>query len=89
MLRLIFLHLIENISKIIVQSLNHVNLVNDNVIEINFDNLLFEILHLFLIREFNFININSVDFRIYLLCIKLINVYDLNKKTHFRKYINL
>ena len=89
MLRFVFLHSIQNISKIIVWSSNYINLVNDNAIEMNFDDLLLEVLHLFFIREFNFININSVDFRIHWLCIKLINVYDLNKRTCFCKYINL
>ena len=54
----------------------------------NFDDFLFEILHLFLVREFDFININSVDFRIHSLRIKLINVYNLNREIYFRKYIN-
>ena len=88
-LRFIFFHLIEDISKVIVWSSNHVNLVNNNVIEMNFDDLLFKVLHLFFIREFNFINISSVDFRIHSLRIKLINAYDSNKKTRFHKYVNL
>ena len=65
------------------------NLVNDNAIEMNFDDLLFEILHLFFVREFNFINISSIDFRTLSFRIKLINVYYLNKEIRFRKYINL
>ena len=65
------------------------NLVNDNAIEINFDDFLLEVLHLFLVREFDFVNMNSIDFRIHSLRIKLINVYDSNKKTRFRKYVNL
>ena len=89
MLKLVFLCSIENISKVIIWNSNHVNLVNDNVIEMNFDDLLFEVLHLFFVREFHFININSVDFRTHSLCMELINVYDLNKKIRFRKYINL
>ena len=88
-LRLIFFHSIENISRIIIWSSNHVNLVNDNAIEINFDDLLLEVLHLFLVREFNFPNMNSIDFRIHSLRIELINVYDLNKEICFRKYVNL
>ena len=32
---------------------------------------------------------NSVDFQIHSFRIELINVYDLNKETRFRKYINL
>ena len=86
MLRLVFFHSIENISRIIVWSSNHVNFVNDNAIEMNFDDLLFEVLHLFLIYKFNFININSVDFRIHSLCTELINVYNLNKETRFCCY---
>ena len=89
MLKLIFFHSIENISRIIVWSSNHVNLVNDNTIKMNFDDLLFEVLHLFLICEFDFININSVDFWIHSLRIKVINFYDLIRKTRFRKYVNL
>ena len=65
------------------------NLVNDNAIEINFDNLLFEILYLSLVREFDFMNINSVDFRIHSFCIKLINAYNLNREIRFCKYVNL
>ena len=65
------------------------NLINNNAIEMNFDNLLFGILHLFLVHEFNFINISSGDFQIHTSCIKLINIYDLNKEIHFRKYVNL
>ena len=55
----------------------------------NFDDLLLEVLHLFFIRKFDFINMNSVDFRIHSLRIKLIDVYNSNKETRFRKYINL
>ena len=88
-LRLVFLHSIENVSKFIIWSSDHMNLVNDNAIELNFDDFLLEILHLFFVREFNFININSVDFRTYSLCIKLINTYDSNKETCFHKYLNL
>ena len=55
----------------------------------NFDNFLLEILYFFLVREFDFINTNSVDFRIHSLRIKLINVYDLKKETRFLKYVNL
>ena len=55
----------------------------------NFDDLLFEILYFFLVREFTSINMNSIDFRIYSFRIKLINLYNLNKKTRFRKYVNL
>ena len=65
------------------------NLINDNAIEINFDDFLLEVLYLFLVREFNLINMNSVNFRIHSLRIKLINVYDSNKKTRFYKYVNL
>ena len=89
MLKFIFLHSIENISKITVWSSNHVNLVNDNAIEMNFDNFLFEVLHLFLVCEFDLINMSSVDLPIHSLRIKLINVYNLNKETRFCKYINL
>ena len=89
MLRLVFLHSIENHLKIIIWNSNHVNLVDDNVIEMNFDNLLLEIVHLFLIYEFDFINMNSVDFRIHSLRIKLINVYNSNKEIRFHKYVNL
>ena len=88
-LQSIFFHSIENVLKVIIQRSNYMNLVKNNTIEMNFDNLLFEILHLFLIREFNFINMSSIDFRIYSLRIKLINVYDLNKEIRFRKYVNL
>ena len=89
MLNFDFFHSIENISKITVWSSNHVNLVNDNTIEMNFDDLLLEILHFFLVRKFDLINMNSVDFRIHLLPIKLISVYNSNRETRFRKYINL
>ena len=89
MLRLILFHSIENILRIIIWSSNYINFVNDNAIEVNFDDLLLEILHLSLIYEFDFINISSVDFRIHSLCIKLINIYDSNKEICFRKYINL
>ena len=65
------------------------NLVNDNAIEMNFDDFLLEVLHFFLVREFNFININLIDFRIHSPCIKLINVDDSNKKNCFRKCVNL
>ena len=65
------------------------NFVNNNVIEMNFDNFLLEVLHLSLVCEFNFINMNSVDLRIHSLHIKLINVYNSNKETRFRKYTNL
>ena len=88
-LKSISFYSIENISKIIIWSLNHVNLVNDNAIGMNFDNFLFEILHLFLVCKFNVININLVDFRIHSLGIKLINAYNSNKETCFYKYINL
>ena len=88
-LKSIFFHSIENILKVIIWSLNYINFVNDNAIEMNFDDLLVEVLHFFLVREFNFINMNSVDLRIHSLCIKLINVYDLNKETRFYKYVNL
>ena len=88
-LKSLFFHSIENVSKITVWNSNHVNLVNDNAIEMNFNDFLLEVLHLFLVREFNFINISSVNFRTYSRCIKVINVYDLNRKTRFRKWINL
>ena len=88
-LKFIFFHSIENVSKVTVWNLNHVNLVNDNAIEMNFDDLLLETLHFFLVRKFDFINMSSVDFRIHSLRIKLINVYDSNKEIRFRKYINL
>ena len=88
-LKSVFLYLIENVSKITVWSSNHVNLVNDNAIKINFDDLLFEILHLSFVRKFDLININLIDFRIHSLRIKLINVYNSNKRIRFRKYINL
>ena len=88
-LKLICFHSIENISRITVWSSNHVNLVNNNVIEMNFNNLLLEILHLFLVRELDLINMSSVDFRIHSLYIKLINAYDLNRETRFCKYVNL
>ena len=65
------------------------NLVNDNAIEANFNNFLLEVLHLSFVYEFNLININLINFRIHSLRIKLINVYDLNKRTRFRKYVNL
>ena len=65
------------------------NLVNDNAIEMNCDDFLLEVLHFFFVREFDLININSVDFRIHSLCIKLINVYNSNRETRFYKYINL
>ena len=65
------------------------NLVNNNEIEMNFDNFLFEVLYLFLVREFNLINMNSIDFQIHSLRINLINVYNLNKEISFRKYVNL
>ena len=65
------------------------NLINDNAIEVNFDDLLLEILYLSPVREFNFLNMNSVDFQIHSFRIELINVYDLNKGTCFHKYINL
>ena len=89
MLRLIFFHLIEDISEVIIWSSNCMNFVNDNAIEMNFDNFLFEVLHLSFVREFNFVNINSVDFRIHSLRMKLIDAYNSNKKTCFRKSINL
>ena len=88
-LRSIFLHSIENVFKITVWNSNHVNFVNDNTIEVNFDDLLLEVLHLSLVREFNFININSVNFWIHSLCIKLINIHNSNRKIRFRKYVNL
>ena len=87
--KLVFFHSIENISGIIIWSLNCINFVNDNAIEMNFDDLLFEVLHFSLVHNFHFINMNSVDLRIHSLCIKSINVYDSNKETRFRKYINL
>ena len=65
------------------------NFANDNAIEMNFDDFLLEILYLFLVREFNFINMSSVDFRTHSLCIKMMNIYDSNKRIRFRKYINL
>ena len=79
-LKSVFFNSIENVLKVIVWNSNHVNLVNNNVIEV---------LHLSFVREFNFINMNSIDFRIYSLYIKLINVYDLNRETRFYKYVNL
>ena len=88
-LKSVFFHSIENVSKVIVWNPNHVNLVNDNAIEVNFNDLLFEILHLFLVCEFDFININLIDFRIHSLRMKLINAYDSNKRIRFCKYINL
>ena len=65
------------------------NLVNDNAIEMNFNDFLLKVLHLFLVHKFNFININSVDFRIHSFRIKLINAYNSNSRTCFHKYINL
>ena len=65
------------------------NLVNDNAIEVNFDDFLFKILHLSLVREFDFINMNLVDFRTHSLRIKLINAYNSNREIRFYKYINL
>ena len=88
-LKFIFFHLIENISRITVWSSNHVNFVNDNAIEVNFSDFLLEILHLFLVHKFNFINMNSVDLRIHSFRRKLIDVDDLSKETRFRKYVNL
>ena len=88
-LKSVFLYSIENVSKVIIWSSNHMNLVNDNIIEVNFNNFLLEILYLFLVHKFDFVNINLIDFRIHSLRIKLINVYDSNKETRFRKYINL
>ena len=88
-LKFIFLYLIENVSKIIVWSLNYVNFVNDNAIEMNFNDFLLEVLHFFLVCEFDFINMSLINFRFHSLCIKLINVYDLNRRIHFCKYINL
>ena len=89
MLKFIFLYSIENISKVIVWNSNHLNLVNDNAIEVNFDDFVFEILHFSLVRKFDLINMSSIDFPIYSLRIKLMNVYNSNKETHFRKYVNL
>ena len=90
MLKLVFFfHLIEDILRVTVWSSNHINFVNNNAIEVNFDDFLFEVLHLLLVRELNFININSVDLRIHSLRIKLINVYNSNKETRFRRYVNL
>ena len=37
---------IENISKVIVWSSNHMNFVNNNIIEMNFENLSFKVLYL-------------------------------------------
>ena len=54
-----------------------------------FNDLLLEVLHLFFVREFDFVNMNSVNLRTHSFCIKLINVYDLNRRIRFRKYINL
>ena len=88
-IKFVFFHSIENVSKVAVWSSDHVNLVYNNVIEMNFDDLLLDVLHLSFVFKFNFVNINSVDFRIYSLRIKLINVYDLNRKVRFYKYVNL
>ena len=88
-IKFVFFHSIKNVSKVVVWSFDHVNLVYNNAIEMNFDDLLLDVLHLFFIFEFNFINISSVDFRTHSFRIKLINVYDLNKKIRFRKYVNL
>ena len=88
-LKSVFLHSIENVSKVIIWSPNHVNLVNDNAIEMNFDNLLFKVLYLFLVHEFDLVNMNSVDLRTHSFRIKLINAYDSNRKIRFCKYINL
>ena len=88
-LKLIFFHLIENISRVTVWSSNHINLVNNNAIEMNFDDLLLEVPYLSLVREFNLININSLDLRIHSFRIKLINASDSNRETRFRKYVNL
>ena len=87
-LKSVFLYLIENVSKIIVWNSSYVNLVNNNAIEVNFDDLLLEV-YLFLVRKFDLVNMNSVDLRPHSLYIKLINVYDLNRETRFREYINL
>ena len=84
-----FFYSIENVSKVTVWNSKHVNLVNDNAIEVNFDDFLFEVLYLFFVREFDFINMSSVDFRTHSFRIKLINIYDLNKRIRFRKYVNL
>ena len=88
-MKFVFLHLIENVSKVVVWNSDHMNLVYNNAIEINFDDLLLDVLHLSLVFKFDLININSVDSRTYLLRIKLINTYDSNKKAHFYKYVNL
>ena len=87
--KICFFHLIENVSKVIVWSSNHVNLVNNNTIEMNFDDLLLEVLYLFFVCEFDLVNMNSIDLRIHLFRIKLINAYNSNKETHFYKYVNL
>ena len=87
-LKSVFFYSIENVLKVIVWSSNHVNFVNDNAIEMNFDNSLFEVLYFSLVCEFNLVNMNSVDFEIHSLRIKLINAYDSNIEIRFRKYIN-
>ena len=87
-IKIYFFYSIENFSKVTIWSSNHVNFINDNAIEMNFDDLLFKVLHLFFIREFNFINMNLVNFRIHSFRIKLINVYDLNEEIRFYKCIN-
>ena len=55
----------------------------------NFDDFLLNVLHLSFIVKFDFVNINSICFRTHSLRIKLINVYDSNRKVHFYKYVNL
>ena len=51
MLKYVFLPSIEDILKVIVWNSNYVNLVNNNAIEINFDDFLLEVLYFFLVRE--------------------------------------
>ena len=84
-----FFYLIENVSKVTVWNSNYMNPINNNAIEINFDNFLFKILYLFLVREFNFIDMSSVDLRTHSLCMKLINTYNSNRRTRFYKFVNL
>ena len=85
----VFFYLIKNVLKVVIWSFDHVNLVYNNAIEMNFDDFLFNVLYFFLVFKFNFINMNSVDSRIHSLRIKLINVYNLNKEARFHKYVNL
>ena len=85
----VFSHSIENVLKVVVWNFDHVNFIYNNAIEMNFDDFLFDILHFLFILKFDFVNISLVCFRIHSLRIKLINVYNLNKKIHFCKYVNL